>query len=119
MQTSRRKRARTGAKVEAGSTNVFEDLGFPNAIEMAGKAELVRFINSLIEQRGYSQVEAAKILGVHQPKISYLKRGRLTEFSVETLFRFLLALDQTVDINVHSAGTPRSGPTLHVLYGRA
>jgi predicted XRE-type DNA-binding protein len=75
-------------KVEAGSTNVFADLGFPNAGEMKVKAELARYINSVLSQRGYTQVEAAKILRVHQPKVSDLKRGRLSDFSIETLLRY-------------------------------
>lgn len=87
----------------AGSSNVFEDLGFPNADEMLAKSELVRHINRIIVQRGLTQTEAAEVLGVNQPKLSALKRGRLTEFSVDRLIRFLVALGQEVAITIKPA----------------
>jgi predicted XRE-type DNA-binding protein len=87
----------------AGSGNVFEDLGFENADEMLVKSELARHINKAIERRGLNQVEAAEILGVTQPKISALKRGRLTDFSMERLMRFLIALGLEVNISVRPA----------------
>jgi predicted XRE-type DNA-binding protein len=91
------------ARSTAGSDNVFADLGFSNADEMLAKSELVRYINRIIEDRGLTQVEAAKLLGVNQPKVSALKRGRLTDFSVERLMRFLVALGQEVGITVRPA----------------
>ena len=63
-------------KVTIGSDNVFTDLGFTNADEMLAKSELVSQINRIIESRGLTQVEAAKLLRVHQPKVSALKHGR-------------------------------------------
>ena len=91
------------AKSVAGSGNVFADLGFANAYEMMAKSELVRHINKIIEQRGLTQVEAAELLGVNQPKVSALKRGRLTDFSIDRLMRFLVALGQEINISVHPA----------------
>ena len=91
------------AKSVAGSGNVFADLGFVNANEMMAKSELVRHINKIIEQRGLTQVEAAELLGVNQPKVSALKRGRLTDFSIDRLMRFLVALGQEINISVHPA----------------
>ena len=91
------------AKSVAGSGNVFADLGFANADEMMAKSELVRHINKIIEQRGLTQVEAAELLGVNQPKVSALKRGRLTDFSIDRLMRFLVALGQEIDISVRPA----------------
>lgn len=90
-------------KSVAGSGNVFADIGFPNADEMLARSELVRHINNIIEQRGLTQVEAASLLGINQPKVSALKRGRLTEFSIDRLMRFLVALGQEVDIKVRPA----------------
>jgi predicted XRE-type DNA-binding protein len=91
------------ARSAAGSGNVFADIGFSNADEMLAKSELVRHINKIIEQRGLTQVEAAKVLGVAQPKVSSLRRGRLTDFSIDRLMRFLVLLGQEVDINVRPA----------------
>jgi predicted XRE-type DNA-binding protein len=105
------------AKSIAGSGNVFADIGFDNADEMLARSELVRYINRIIEQRGLTQVEAAKLLGINQPKVSALNCGRITEFSIDRLMRFLVALGQEVDIRVRpgssTAGgllvTPRAG----------
>ena len=88
------------AKSVAGSGNVFADIGFANANEMLARSELVRHINKIIEQRGLTQVEAAELLGINQPKVSALKHGQLTEFSINRLMRFLVALGQEVDISV-------------------
>jgi predicted XRE-type DNA-binding protein len=95
------------AKSIAGSGNVFADIGFANAGEMLAKSDLVRHINKIIEQRGLTQVEAAKLLGINQPKVSALKRGRLTQFSIDRLMRFLVALGQGVDISVRPASHAR------------
>ncbi len=73
---------------------------------MLARSELVRHINHIIERRGLTQVEAASLLGINQPKVSALKRGRLTEFSIGRLMRFLVALGQEVDIEVRPASQP-------------
>ena len=83
-----------------GSGNVFADLGFPNAEEMLAKAELAQKINAIITRRRLTQAEAAKLLGVDQPKVSALKRGRLSGFSLERLVRFLILLGRDVEIVV-------------------
>jgi predicted XRE-type DNA-binding protein len=90
----------------AGSANVFADLGFPNAGDMLAKAELVRQINKIIEDRGLTQAEAAKILKISQPNVSLLKTGRLTEFSLDRLLRCLVSLGQEVQIRVRPAARP-------------
>ena len=88
-----------------GSGNVFRDLGLADADVLQAKADLVFQISAIIEKRKLSQVEAAQILGVSQPKISALLRGHLDGFSLERIMRFLAALDQKVEINVR----PKSG----------
>src|SRR5262249_31145421 len=85
--------------VSKGSGNVFRDLGLADAEVLQAKADLVFKISSVIEARGLSQVDAAKILGVSQPKISALLRGHLDGFSLERIMRFLAALDQRIEIN--------------------
>lgn len=86
--------------VRSGSGNVFEDLGFANSEELLVKAELVSQISDLISAKNLTQAEAAKLLGVDQPKISALLRGKLSGFSTERLFRFLNALGNDVEIRV-------------------
>lgn len=80
--------------------NVFADLGLPNSEELLAKATLALKISDIIKGRHLSQVEAAKVLGTTQPKVSNLLNGRLQGFSMERLLRFLNALDRDVQIIV-------------------
>lgn len=86
--------------VHDSTGNVFEDMGMRDAEERLAKAELARVIRTEIRARGLSQVEAADLLGVKQPDISDLTRGKLARFSLERLERFLNALDLEVRIQV-------------------
>jgi predicted XRE-type DNA-binding protein len=78
--------------VYAGSGNVFADLGLPDAEEALAKARLAQAIAGAIERKGLSQGEAAGIMGLDQPKVSALVRGRLSGFSTDRLFRCLTLL---------------------------
>ena len=86
--------------IHEGSGNVFADIGVANPEEALLKAELVRSITNTIDERGLTQTAAAATLGVSQPKVSLLYRGRLDAFSVERLLRFLNALGRDVRIVV-------------------
>src|SRR6266852_6338663 len=86
--------------VEQGSGNVFADLGLPNPELALAKARLVQRIRCIIAERKLSQSRAAKLLGVDQPKVSALVRGRVEGYSIDRLFRFLNALGQRVEITV-------------------
>ncbi len=90
------------------SGNVFADLGLPNPEEALAKAELANKIIELIRERRLTQVQAAKVLGVDQPKVSALLRGNLTGFSLERLMRFLLRLGQDIRITVQASPRARS-----------
>lgn len=87
-------------RVERGSGNVFADLGFSNPDLALAKAELAQRIRELIEERKLTQTKAAKLLGLDQPKVSALVRGRVEGYSIDRLFRFLNALGQRVEISV-------------------
>lgn len=95
--------------VEASSGNVFEDLGFSDAEQRLAKAELTRVIRRLIEERELSQADAAGLLGIAQPDVSDLVRGRLARFSMERLERFLLLLGMDIRIQVGPRRTKRRG----------
>ena len=86
--------------IHEGSENVFADIGVANPEESLLKAELVRSITNAIVERRLTQTAAAAMLGVSQPKVSLLYRGRLDAFSVERLLRFLNALGRDVRIIV-------------------
>ncbi|MFV0340526.1 MAG: helix-turn-helix domain-containing protein [Parachlamydiaceae bacterium] len=85
---------------ENSSGNVFADLGIENPDEALAKAELARQIGGLIKMKKLTQLQAGEILGIDQPKISALIRGRLRSFSLERLIRFLNELGQDVSIMI-------------------
>jgi predicted XRE-type DNA-binding protein len=77
---------------------VFADLGYSNAEEHQTKAKLVSQIARLIAQQGLTQTEAAAKLGIDQPKVSAMLKGRFRGFSVYRLMCFLAALGCEVEI---------------------
>ena len=99
---------------EIGSRNVFKDLGVPNAGEHLVKAQLVFKISSIMNERRLKQVEAAELLSIRQPDVSKMLRGEFRQFSVERLLRFLVALNQDVEIVVKPHRGKDSAPALHV-----
>ena len=86
--------------IDRGSGNVFADLAIPNPDLALAKAELVQHIRALIAERKLTQVKAAQLLGIDQPKVSALVRGRVEGYSIDRLIRFLNALGQRVEITV-------------------
>jgi predicted XRE-type DNA-binding protein len=99
---------------EVGSGNVFADLGLPDAEELKAKSDLAIEIIRIIEDRGLTQAEAAEIMGVDQPKVSLLARGKLRGFSMERLYRFLNALGRDVEIVVKPLPESRKEARLSV-----
>jgi predicted XRE-type DNA-binding protein len=100
---------------EVGSGNVFKDLGVPNAEEHFVKAQLVFKIDTLMKGRGLKQIEAADLFGIRQPDVSKMLRGEFRQFSVERLLRFLVALDQDVEIVVKPHRDKNNVPALHIF----
>lgn len=88
---------------EESSGNVFADLGIQNPEEALAKSELARQITKLIKKRKLTQKQAAEILGIDQPKVSFLIRGRLRSFSLERLILFLNKLGQDIRIIISPA----------------
>lgn len=87
-------------KFDIGSGNVFEDLGFPNAGLELAKAKLAAAIIGRMNVLGVTQAQAAARLGIHQPRVSMIKCGRLEEFSIGTLLELALKLGIDLDINI-------------------
>jgi predicted XRE-type DNA-binding protein len=99
---------------EVGSGNVFKDIGLPNAEEHLVKAQLVFKIDAIMKGCGLKQVEAAELFGIRQPDVSKMLRGDFRQFSVERLLRFLVALDQDVEIVVKPHRDRNNAAALHV-----
>jgi predicted XRE-type DNA-binding protein len=90
--------------VTRSSGNVFADAGVPDAATHLVKAELVSRLDEIIRERGLSQREAARLLGIAQPHLSNILRGRFRGCSVERLLRMLTAFDCEVSIVVAKKG---------------
>ncbi len=91
--------------VEKSSGNVYADLGYADSDDMLVKAQIVTKIAEIIEQRGLTQDQAAKILRLTQPKFSRLFRGQFRGISERRLLRCLTRLGRDVQIVVKQ--TPR------------
>src|ERR1700691_196201 len=100
---------------ETTSGNVFKEIGIPNAEEHLIKAQLVFKIDTIMKDRGLKQVEAANLFGIRQPDVSKMLRGEFRQFSVERLLRFLVALDQDVEIVVKPHRDRGNAPALQVF----
>ena len=90
----------TDDAIARGTGNVFADLGLPGAAERQTKTRLALAINRIIKEQRLKQVDAARLLGVPQPKVSALVNYRLDGFSVEKLMDFIVALGLDVEIIV-------------------
>lgn len=108
-----------GEKIEVtpSSGNVFADMGLENAEETLAKAEVASRVCEIITERKLSQAMAARVLGVDQPKVSALMRGRLEGFSSDRLFRFLNALDSDVEIVIKPKSKEAEHGSVHVVVG--
>ncbi len=90
------------------SGNVFADLGLADAEEHLAKAELAQKIGGILRSRRLTQVQAAEVLGIDQPKVSALLCGQLSRFSIEKLMQFLLLLGRDVSITIKTRQGTRS-----------
>lgn len=99
------------------SGNVFADLDLPEPEEALAKAELARGIGRIIKSRRLSQAQAAEVLGLDQPKVSALLRGKLSGFSTDRLLRFLNALDRDVEIVIKRKPRSRKQAEIRVVTG--
>lgn len=100
------------SEIEHGSTNVYADLGLDNPEEMLVKAQLASKIGEIIKRRKLTQVQAAELLGMTQPKLSNLLRGQFRGISESKMLECLTRLGRDVEIVVRTTG--RSRITGHV-----
>lgn len=100
--------------VESGSGNVFADLGLPNPEGRAFKADLALCIRHAMQAKGLTQAELGTLVGLPQPKVSALWRGRLAGFSLDRLLSILNRLGRTVEVRVCAAETANARTMLVV-----
>jgi predicted XRE-type DNA-binding protein len=89
------------------SGNVFADLNLPYSEEDMLKIEISRAIAATVRRRKLTQAEAASLIGTDQAKLSALLRGRLKDFSVDRLIRYLLLLGRNIDIRISGTSPGR------------
>ena len=103
-------------EVQAGSGDVFADLGYTDAKERGLKVQLAMEVNRILGERGLAQDRAAKLLRIRQPHVSDLVRYRLDRFSVERLMDFLTRLGKDVQIRVAARPTGRRRTAVQVRH---
>ena len=92
MAKTKKNHGKKKSTVSEASSNVFADLGLPDADELETKAKLVIQITKLIKQQHLTQAAAAVRLDIDQPRISDLLNGKLRGFSVYRLMHFVRLL---------------------------
>ena len=103
-------------QIEKGATNIYQDLGFPNAEEMQVKAVLAAKIGEIIKHRHLTQMQAAELLGITQPKLSGMLRGQFRGISESKMIDCLNRLGRDVEIVVRKPSRARkTGHTRVVL----
>ena len=96
----KKQRVVRGIPVEEGSGNVYADLGYADSQSMLMKAQLAAKIAEIVQQRALTQADAARILGLTQPKVSALLKGRFRGISEHRLLECLTRVGRDVHIVV-------------------
>lgn len=101
-----KKRIVDGIEVEFSSGNVFADLALPDADKLKIKSGLVIEIRNAIRRLGLTQQDAAKRMGISQPKVSEMMRGDFANLSERKLMDCLNRLGYDIEIKVKQASEP-------------
>jgi predicted XRE-type DNA-binding protein len=99
-------------KVTPSSGNIFADLGLDQPQEHNVKAHFVMLITQMIEAQGLTQAQAAHKIGLRQPDVSKLLRGRFEGFSLERLLNFVRALGSDIEIKIKPSKRKHEGRIL-------
>ena len=93
----------TKASIHPSSGNVFVDLGFSDgeAAVLALRADLMGRLRLLMQQEGWTQVQAAQRFGVAQSRVSDLVRGKWEKFSLDMLITLAARAGQHVALEMH------------------
>jgi predicted XRE-type DNA-binding protein len=92
-------------KITRSSGNVFRDLGFgeEEAEHLRLRSTLMGALKTLIQEKGLTQAQAAKLFGVTQPRVSNLVQGRIDLFSIDTLIDMLARAGIHIDLVLSAA----------------
>ena len=102
--------------IEKGSANVYEDLGLPDAAEMEVKAILAAKIGEIIKHRHLTQIQAAEVLGMPQPKLSGMLRGKFRGISEAKMLECMNRLGLDVEIVVRKSSRTRATGKTSVVF---
>lgn len=104
-----------GVEVQRGSGNVFADLGLPDADKLQIKTGLVMEIRRAMRHLNLTQQDAAKRMGITQPKVSDMMRGDFANLSERKLMDCLTRLGYDIEISVR----PSKAETGHLVLAAA
>ncbi len=83
--------------------NIFADLGLDDSDEMRARSDLTSEVVHIIRTSGLPQKEIALILGISEPKVSSLMKGKINDFSTDTLMQYLTKVGCKVKISVEAS----------------
>jgi predicted XRE-type DNA-binding protein len=92
-------------KMVRGSGNVFRDIGFPEdeARNLALRSEIMIRIEEFVERSGLTQARVAARLGLTQPRLNALLRGKIDQFSLDALVNAATRAGLRVELRVTPA----------------
>lgn len=90
--------------ITPSSGNVFIDLGFSEgeAAVLALRADLMGRLRLLVQERGWTQAQAAQHFGIAQSRVSDLLRGKWDKFSLDMLITLAARAGQKVELAMHA-----------------
>lgn len=103
-------------EISKGSPNIYDDLGLSDAAEMQVKATLAAEIGEIIKHRQLTQVQAAEILGMPQPKLSGMLRGQFRGISETKMLDCMNRLGRDVEIVVRKSTRSRATGRTSVVF---
>jgi len=104
------------SKIEKGSMNLYADLGAADADEMLVKAQFATKIAEIIKLRKLTQTQASLLLGMTQPKLSNMLRGRFRGISEAKMLECMTLLGRDVQIVVKPVSRSRKTGHVSVLF---
>jgi predicted XRE-type DNA-binding protein len=92
-------------KIMESGNELFNDLGFSQ--EQSGKLTIKSYlmmqVEAFIKEKGMTQDQAAKLMGVSRPRISDVKRGKIDKFTIDALVDMLTRAGLHIAVTVEHA----------------